>query len=51
MEDGDTSEPLDASKDSALIEDEAPGRETDGAGSEATDEHDHAADAEKDAPK
>ena len=37
-------------EDLASIEDEVPGRETDGAGSEATDEHDHAADAEKDAP-
>ena len=50
VEDGATLEPLDASKDSASIEGEAPRRQTDGAGSEVTDEHDHAADAEKDAP-
>ena len=51
VEDGATLEPVNASEDSALIEDETPRRETDGAESEATDEHDRAADAEQDAPK
>ena len=50
VEDGAILEKLDAFEDLASIEDEVPGRETDGAGSEATDEHDHAADAEKAAP-